>query len=189
MAGLWLTAGVMTVILPEQGHGFGYRYFHALIGNAILVAVYGWKRLKGAQPVWRGLLVMTTALGLAVIMPLQSWLAYHQYAPYATLNARIAASSAQYVVIGASDAPYAQDLVANAPKLDRGPVRLLRERVDPALATHLCAGHAQAALIRPGAYQPIAAFFSSPANAGADRENAAVAIMLERAGCRIAYLP
>lgn len=186
--GLWLTACVMTLILPEQGHGFGYRYFHGLIGNGILVAVYGWKRLRDARPMWRSLLLATTALGLVVSLPMQAWMAYSQYRPYAELDARIAASPAAYVLIGPLDAPYAQDLVYNAPRLDRGPIRLLRDLVSPALAASLCVGRPQVTLIRPDAYRGIAAFFRGRADPGAVQENARAAAMLGRAGCRIAYL-
>lgn len=187
-AGLFLTASVMIIILPDQGHGFGYRYFHGLIGNAILIAAYGWKRLTEAQAVWRGILLMATTLGLLIILPMQSWMAYHQYAPYARLDARIGASSAQYVVIGTFDAPYAKDLVYNSPKLDRRPIRLLRELVNPALAAKICASHARVALIRPEAFRDIAAFFTSSPHPGADHENAALAARLDHAGCKVADL-
>jgi hypothetical protein len=35
----------MTAILPYQGHGFGYRYLHAQMGDAALLGAYGWQRL------------------------------------------------------------------------------------------------------------------------------------------------
>lgn len=186
--GLWLTACIMTLILPDQGHGFGYRYFHGLIGNVILIAAYGWKQLKDNQPIWRGLLMVTTALGFALILPMQSWMAHSQYRPYAELNRRILASPAAYVVIGPQDAPYAADLVYNAPRLDRGPIRLLRDRVSPALAASLCVGAPRVALIHPSAYQDIAVFFRKPTELHADQENARVAALLGRAGCHLAYL-
>lgn len=186
--GLWFTLIIMTIILPDQGHGFGYRYFHGLIGNAILVAAFGWKQLKDAAPIWRGLLLVTTALACVVILPMQSWMAYRQYRAYAELDQRLLASPAAYVLIGAVDAPYAKDLVYNPPRLDRGPIRLLRDAVGPELALRLCAGGKQAALVHPGDYRAIAAFFNSAVNSQAERENAQAAGMLARAGCRVTYL-
>src|ERR1700733_5369488 len=38
---LLLPVCVMALIMPWQGHGFGYRYVHGVIGVAILLAVYG----------------------------------------------------------------------------------------------------------------------------------------------------
>jgi hypothetical protein len=43
--GLLLPLAVMTAILPYQGHGFGYRYLHAQMGDAALLGAYGWQRL------------------------------------------------------------------------------------------------------------------------------------------------
>ena len=73
--GIALTTAVMFIILPYQGHGFGYRYLHGLIGNFILLAVYGWTSLGAAQAFWRGLLLRTTAVALILIQPLQAWMA------------------------------------------------------------------------------------------------------------------
>jgi hypothetical protein len=42
---LLLPLAVMTAILPYQGHGFGYRYLHAQMGDAALLGAYGWQRL------------------------------------------------------------------------------------------------------------------------------------------------
>ncbi|WDF75099.1 resistance to Congo red protein [Novosphingobium sp. KACC 22771] len=186
--GLWFTLIIMTIILPDQGHGFGYRYFHGLIGNAVLVAAFGWKQLKDATPIWRGLLLVTTALACVVILPMQSWMAYRQYRPYAELDQRLLSSPAAYVLIGAVDAPYAKDLVYNPPRLDRGPIRLLRDAVGPEMALRLCVGGKQAALVHPGDYRAIAAFFNSAVNSQAERENGQAAGMLARAGCRVTYL-
>lgn len=186
--GLLLTVCVMAVILPNQGHGFGYRYLHALIGNAILLAVFGWKHLGEATARWRGLMVPTTALGLLIIAPMQAWMAYTQYAPFARIDARIAARSADYVVIGKEDVPYTGDLVINPPLLDRGPVRLLRESMDPALVEALCAGHATVDLIDVAWFRPIALYLGHRPDPKARANNDAMAKQLRDAGCRVSYL-
>lgn len=136
--GLLLTIAVMFVILPYQGHGFGYRYLHGLIGNAILLAVYGWTALGDAQARWRPLLMRTTAAGLVIILPLQAWMAHSFYAPSAQVSQRLSAIDADYVVIGAGDAPFAADLVVNSPFLVERPTRLLREAMTPAALRAVC---------------------------------------------------
>lgn len=137
-AGILLTIAVMLVILPYQGHGFGYRYLHGLIGNAILLAVYGWTALGDAQARWRPLLMRTTAAGLVIILPLQAWMAHSFYAPSAQVSQRLSAIDADYVVIGAGDAPFAADLVINSPFLVERPTRLLREAMTPAALRAVC---------------------------------------------------
>lgn len=182
-----LTLVVMTVILPYQGHGFGYRYLHGLIGNAILLAVFGWVALGDRLAQWRPLMMRTTIAGLLVLLPVQAWMAHGFYAPFARASARIGASGADYVVVGGHDAPFATDLVINPPFLDERPMRLLREGMDPALIRSLCASPARIGLVDAEALGPIAAYFDalSPTE---DTANRALAGTLKRAGCRISVI-
>ena len=42
LAGVLLTFALMCLLMPYQGHGWGYRYLHGLIGNLALLAGFGW---------------------------------------------------------------------------------------------------------------------------------------------------
>lgn len=186
--GIFLTIYVMAVILPYQGHGFGYRYLHGLIGNCILLAVYGWKSLAGRQGKWRSLLLRASAGGIVLILPLQAWMAQAFYAPEAEVSAQIDASKADYAVIGAADVLFSRDLVNNPPRLDRRPVRLLREKIDPAAARTICGGHAIVALVGDGVLAPMAAYYGLARSTRADAANRALAPMLIEAGCQVNFL-
>ncbi len=187
LGGILLTGAVMFIILPYQGHGFGYRYFHGLIGSFILLAVYGWVSIANAQPLWRGLLVRTTAATLVVLLPLQAWMAHAFYAPFADASERIAATGADFVVVGEGDAPFVVDLVINPPALKRRPIRLIRGAVDAKLAKALCSArpaplvaHAGPELVRP-----IRDYYGlKGSSTDADAANRAVATRFRRAGCR-----
>lgn len=188
-AGPLLTVAVMLVILPYQGHGFGYRYLHGVIGNFILLAVYGWMTLGEAQARWRGLLLRTTAAGLIILFPLQAWMAHSFYAPFARASERIAASSADYVVVGETDAPFVVDLVINPPRLDERPIRLVRGKVDAELARALCAAQPAplVAFVGDGPLRPVRAYYGGDQGAEgrkADRANQAAAARLRQLGCR-----
>lgn len=191
--GCVLTVVVMLVLLPYQGHGFGYRYLHGLIGNAILLAVFGWKTITEARrkAAARTAVLAATLAGVALILPWQAAMARAFYAPWAQASAAIGRTAADYVVIGAADAPFSQDLVLNPPDLDRRPVRLLREGLDRPLATQLCAGHPRLALAGPQTLAPIARYFGQPAalDARTQAENARVAAILAAMGCRIVAVP
>lgn len=186
--GVLLTTLTMAIILPYQGHGFGYRYLHGLIGNCVLLAVFGWRHLGEELPRWRALLVRTSLAGLALLLPLQGWMAHAFYAPAALASARIGAAPADYALIGASDAPFAADLIYNPPALDRRPIRLLREAIDPAFARTLCAGHPAVVLAGDGVLQPIRDYFGDGTGHPAAKDSAAAAAMLAVAGCRISSL-
>lgn len=181
--GVILTTIVMAVILPYQGHGFGYRYLHGLIGNCILVAVFAWKSLGAEQAKWRTLLLRSSVAGIAILLPLQAWMAQAFYAPAAGASAKIAAIDADYAVIGENDVPFSADLVFNPPQLDRRPVRLLREKLDLSAITAICSTHPTVALVGNRALQSMAEYYSLPAPR-ADRANRAFSLMLERAGCQ-----
>src|SRR3546814_16931590 len=57
LGGIIVTLLARLAIQPIQGHGLGYRNTHGLIGNFILLAVYGWVSLGEALSRWRPLLL------------------------------------------------------------------------------------------------------------------------------------
>ena len=182
--GIILTLVVVTVILPYQGHGFGYRYLHGLVGNCICLAVYGWVSLGDEIGQWRKLLMRSTVAGLVILLPLQAWMAHGFYAPPAEVSKRLSAIDADYIVVGAGDAPFAADLVINPPFLGDRPIRLVREAVSPALVQALCTSHPQVALVGQKELAPILAYYREPLPT-AGTANAALAGDLRRAGCEV----
>ena len=182
--GMVLTTLVMALVLPYQGHGFGYRYLHGLIGNGILLAIYGWKTLEGESGQWRSLLLRTSAAGVLVILPLQASMAHAFYAASAQVSARMATIDADYLVLGRKDAGTAADLVLNPPGLTRRPVRLLRDELDDATIAALCASHPTTALVGNAVLAPLANYYAfGPPRA--DMLNGVVAPRLTHAGCRV----
>jgi len=185
--GIVLILTVVAIILPYQGHGFGYRYLHGLIGNCILLAVYGWISLGDAIGRWRTLLMRSTLASLAVLLPMQAWMAHAFYAAPAAVSERLSAIDADYVVVGAADAPFTADLVINPPFLDTRPIRLLRETMSPALVQALCASRSRVALAGTNEFAPILAYYRPDPSAVASADKA-MADNLRRAGCQIVQI-
>ncbi|SKB50969.1 hypothetical protein [Sphingopyxis flava] len=183
--GIVLTITVMAIILPYQGHGFGYRYLHGLIGNFILLALFGWRSLGEALPRWRPLLIRTSLAGLVILLPVQMWMAHAFYAAPAHVSEQVDQVDADYAVISASDAPFAADLVINPPYLDKRPLRLLREAIDPEAALAICASQPSIALISASMTEPMAAYYGFGRGKADDAAEREVAQMLRRAGCKI----
>ena len=182
--GIALTTLTMALILPYQGHGFGYRYLHGLIGNAILLAIFGWKLSADRLDQWRPLLLRTTVAGALVLLPLQAWMAHDFYAASAQTARQLGAIDADYLVIGRKDVATAADLVLNPPALDRRPVRLLREELDDSAIAAICASHPGIALVGNAALAPLSDYYGfGPGQA--DALNPLVAPRLARAGCRV----
>ncbi|MDP9057472.1 MAG: hypothetical protein M3N34_09175 [Pseudomonadota bacterium] len=138
--GFVLPIMVMTSIMPYQGHGFGYRYLHGLLGNAALLGGYGWRRLEAWHDRLRPLFVRGSLATLLVLMPVQAWDTHGVYAAYARIDAKIAKVPADYIMLGEHDVPLGLDLVLNRADLSNRPIRLFDGEIDDAdaLAQRIC---------------------------------------------------
>ena len=70
LAGVLIPLAMMALILPYQGHGFGYRYIHGVLGNVALLGGYGWRRLAPWHARLRPALVAGAGLTALVALPL-----------------------------------------------------------------------------------------------------------------------
>jgi hypothetical protein len=184
LGGIVLTVWAMLIMLPFQGHGFGYRYLHGLIGNAILVAIYGFNALNELAGRWRELLQRSLLAGTLVIMPLQMWMSYRSYAQQAIVSQDISAHDADYFVVGIWDAPYAINLVYNPPDLADRPIRLFADYLDQAAIAAICANGPSIALADRRLLAPIVAY-SGTYNFPIEARNRELGARLHAAGCRL----
>jgi len=155
LGGIVVVLVVMGLILPYQGHGFGYRYLHPLLGNAALLGGLGWQRLGTAwRDRLRGGMVALSTLTLLVLLPMQGWMAHRLYGAFADASAKIDQVHADYIIIGNYDAPLALDLGYNRPDLSNRPLRLIEYDYDDleAIAPRLCAHGETVALPRRSFY-------------------------------------
>ena len=183
--GIFLTIVVMAVILPYQGHGFGYRYLHGLIGNAILLAVAGYQTAVRQETVWASMMRRTTLAGLLCMLPLQLFFAHGFYKPYASASRAIDLSQSDYVIVDPEGAPFAIDLVINDPFLENRPLRLVQDRIAPGLITPLCANGADVSFLPPTHYNAIRRYFGMQELDENGLDNAKLTTMLESGGCSV----
>jgi hypothetical protein len=140
-----MTAALILVVVakfflyPFQGHGWGYRYGHGLIGIACLLAASGWVELRARALVPWSAFSMATLLTTVASMPWLLWQAHHFNRPYAMMNAKIAAMNADMVVVDARTDLFEEDLVHNRADMSNRPVRLLARYISPRDVTRLCA--------------------------------------------------
>lgn len=186
--GVMLTLGVMLVILPYQGHGFGYRYLHGVIGSLILLAIYGWVERARIQRALRTLMVRATVAGMLILLPLQAWMAHGLYTPYARASQAINRTAADFAIISEEDTHFAHDLVSNHPDLSNRPVRLLAEVLNEQLISQLCRTRPSVVVVSDRALAEASAIFGIPASNPAPKRNAALPPALHAAGCRVSIL-
>lgn len=111
------------VLMVDQGHGWGYRYLHGLIGCFCLLAGYGWCRLVPVPAPGRdwAALKLSCCLALLVLMPVQFAMARAFVTPSATLEQAIRSAPADVVLIDTAHGFFAQDLVQNSPDFGVSP--------------------------------------------------------------------
>lgn len=139
VAGVLLTLLAMTVLLPYQGHGWGYRYLHGLLGNAILLAGYGYRELARRTPRQAESLALLLALGTLPILAWQVVTAHRFVMPYAQLTQLIERQRSDVVILD-TEAPFsAIDQVRNRADLSNRPLVVSSVHLSPEQVAALCA--------------------------------------------------
>lgn len=136
--GIVATVAAMWVLLPYQGHGWGYRYVHGLLGSFALLAAYGWERLKAEGEPADRLLAFGTALTVLLAAPFLLWQAYSFARPYARMDAAVTAIAADQVVIDTGRPGFIMDIVRNDPYLRVSPLRFSAYHLRPDDIDLLC---------------------------------------------------
>ena len=141
-----LTFGFYYFFYLDQGHGWGYRYFHGTISCLILVAVAGWVALVercGERNAQRFLFVAMAA-SLFVALPLRCLQAESFIRPFAEASETIHSMDASVVGLDPREAWYSADLIRNDPFLENRPVVAALVNLWPAeIAALARAGKAQ----------------------------------------------
>jgi hypothetical protein len=146
--GLLLVPTLLTLVLPTQVHGWGYRYLHGFLGAGALLAVAGWSelvaRLDERQRAMAGRgFVAAGVFSLAVLFPLHGFEARAFSHPLATSYRAIAERPEDYVFIDNLTVGYDPgSMVRNDPALANRPKVFLLYALDPAALDDLCkTGH------------------------------------------------
>jgi hypothetical protein len=187
--GFLLPVLVIAILLPSQGFGFGYRYLHGVLGNAVLLAGYGWNRFEGSAAM-RSSLIRATAGSLLVLIPVQAWMTHGLYAANARASARIDASGADYALVPEANLAILHDLVLNNPDLSNRPIRLVEPLVtDPTgLARRICRPGITVALFVDRFFDPIADSQGIPRSQTAALRLKRDRPALEVGGCQVKLL-
>ena len=119
-----LTFGFYYFFYLDQGHGWGYRYFHGTLACLIIVAVAGWRALaeKIEPRRLRNFMVAGVAASLLIQLPLRCYQAETFIRPFARASEMIHSTPVQVVALDPHDAWYSADLIRNGPFLEKSPV-------------------------------------------------------------------
>ena len=125
----------------NQGHGWGYRYFVPVLGNWVLLAVFGWKEL--AATIGKSRAATFAAVGLLgaamLVVPVRMAQVSSFVQPFADATRFLESQDVEMVLIDGGGSWYGWDLLRNDPffrhrpvivsanKLKRGQVKRLIE--------------------------------------------------------------
>jgi hypothetical protein len=143
--GVGLTFVAMLILEPSQTHGWGYRYFHGLLGSFALVAGWTWTRLAGAlspdrKAAAEGGLTLVCLVSMLAVTPFRAWQAHDYVRPYAAANAAIQGARAKVVIVDHEGAIGFDPgtVVRNDPFLTQGPKVLELSYMDAATVKAAC---------------------------------------------------
>lgn len=132
-------------LMPDQGHGWGYRYLHGLIGNLALIATAGWlaveKMIDSDRRRIAAPLLVAGVLSVTVMLPLRAVQVEQLVSSFANAYQYIRTTAADVVVVDTPSIYYGQDLVRNTPFLENRPVLLDIRHLDVSRIQRLCAAH------------------------------------------------
>jgi len=143
-----LMVAFVGLVLPYQGHGWGYRYLQPCQGSVALLAGMGYRQLRQEMPRRAdGTIIVLTLLTMFGSIPLLLAQARAFTRPHVLLDRAIAARPGDFVLVDTEQrtpttdgrwAINAVDEVRNDPDLTNRPLRLSSRAMSPAMVAALC---------------------------------------------------
>ncbi|MEM7547449.1 MAG: hypothetical protein AAF367_18115 [Pseudomonadota bacterium] len=132
-------------LMADQGHGWGYRYMHGLIGPLAILAVSGWITLRDEGHAIRAnfqAFVMASLVASALIMiPLRAYQINGLVGPYAKGTTMVQSIDADVVIIDSYEIYYGWDFGQNDPLFAEPPIIMQLDDLDLEKIRQICAAH------------------------------------------------
>ena len=129
-------------LLPEQGHGWGYRYLHGLLGCLALIGTAGWmqmERLHGQA--FRQPVMLCFAATLAIVIPVRAFLIERTIAPWLTATEAALAMPADVVIVDRIGIFYGLEIPRNGPYAAERPVVMMLDDLSADQIRRLCGNY------------------------------------------------
>ena len=138
---LALTSVAMMILTAYQGHGWGYRYLHGLIGLTCILAAAGWNWLRSQDRAPEKALIIATIATVCLSGPYLLWRAHLFATPYVTADRFINDLDVDIALVDHRASRFAIDLVLNHPDLSNRPIRMVQAKLDQSQLAELCRTH------------------------------------------------
>lgn len=128
--GFFFTVAVSHLMLSNQMHTIGSRYYHAAFANVVVVALAAYYAYFDSRQL-RSCVAALIIVGLVVFLPWRAYQMHEKIAPRAAIQAQLAALDADRIVVRPGGTWFIADFVRNDPYMEKGPVYFLQRVEGP----------------------------------------------------------
>ena len=133
-----VTTAAVVLLLAYQGHGWGYRYWHALIPGILILCGYGFREWRGQDRRFAGNAVLGLGAVTLLLLPFLMVTAHRFVAPYDMLSRLIDRQRAEFVILETDPPGSAVDQVRNRADLANRPLIFASHALDITQVRELC---------------------------------------------------
>tara|TARA_R110000824_G_scaffold11746_12_gene51555 strand:- start:26002 stop:27708 length:1707 start_codon:yes stop_codon:yes gene_type:complete len=136
--GIALTSIAMIILLPHQGHGWGYRYLHPVMGNIALLAGLGFRHWLSQDSKADSIVILLAGVTTLLILPAQILMAHQFVKPHAMLTQLVSQQDSDFVLLDTMPPSDAIDEVRNRADLSNRPIVISSKNLQPGQLIELC---------------------------------------------------
>ena len=127
-------------LMPDQGHGWGYRYLHGLLGNFVLLAIPGWLALTAnrATPKFKAWVVICLVATPLVMIPLRAVQISGLVQPYSAATELAVQQDADVVIVDSYRVWIGGDIPRNSAVALTRPIQMDLRDLSAAQIATLC---------------------------------------------------
>jgi hypothetical protein len=138
LASIGVTTAAVVLLMAYQGHGWGYRYWHAIIPHVLLLCGYGFREWLGEDRQLARRAVTLLATVTLLVLPFLLVTSQRFVVPYDKLTRLLDRQTAEFVIVETDPPGSAVDQVRNRADLTNRPLLLGSHALDNDLVRELC---------------------------------------------------
>lgn len=124
LLGFVFTVVMSHLMLPNQMHTIGSRYYHAALANIVVFCVATFYAFEGDVRLRNATIVLLVG-GAMVLLPWRAWQIHEKVGPRADIQARLEAMDVDSIIIQPGGVWFIGDFIRNDPYLKDGPTYYL----------------------------------------------------------------
>ncbi|QGX98347.1 hypothetical protein EI983_08660 [Roseovarius faecimaris] len=127
-------------LMPDQGHGWGYRYLHGLLGNLFIVAAIAWETSLANQTYTRirTFVILLLIASPLIMFPIRGFQVSSFVGKYHQATTWVHSLDADVVIVDDFEVPIGSDIPRNSALAPERPVVMYMHTASPEDLSRLC---------------------------------------------------